>query len=197
VHPVDPGRHHRRVTAAPTALVLRPLRLDDEAAFRRARTAMAAEGFTFGLWFEDDTSFPEYVRLIQRRSRGLDLEGRLVPSTFLVADVGGVIVGRTSIRHELNDFLLQEGGHIGYGVLREHRRRGYATEILRRSLDITDGLGIARVLVTCDNDNLGSATVIERCGGVFDSYTTGESGARMRRYWIERSVTPAPARSRP
>ena len=183
------------VTADPPALVLRPLRLDDEAAFRPAHAAMAAEGFTFGLWFDDDTSFPEYVRLAERRSRGLDLEGRLVPSTFLVADVGGVIVGRASIRHELNDFLLQEGGHIGYAVLPEHRRRGYATEILHRSLDVTDGLGIARVLVTCDDDNVGSATVIERCGGVFDSYATGESGARVRRYWIDRSVTPAPARS--
>ena len=185
------------VTADPTALVLRPLRLDDEAAFRRAHAEMATEGFTFGLWYDDDTSFPDYVRLIERRSRGLDLEGRLVPSTFLVADVGGAIVGRASIRFELNDFLLREGGHIGYGVLRAHRRQGYATEILRRSMDITDDLGIARVLVTCDDDNVGSATVIERCGGVFDSYTTGESGERMRRYWIDRSVTPAPARSRP
>lgn len=197
VHRVGPGASIVGVIADPAALVLRPLRLDDEAAFRRAHAAMAAEGFTFGLWFDDDTSFPEYVRMTERRSRGLDLEGRLVPSTFLVADVGGVIVGRASIRHELNEFLLQEGGHIGYGVLRQHRRRGYATGILRRSLEITDGLGIARVLVTCDDDNLGSATVIERCGGVFDSYTTGESGARMRRYWIDRSVTPAPARSRP
>lgn len=185
------------VTPDLPTLVLRPLRLGDEAAFRRAHAAMAAEGFTFGLWFDDGTSFPDYLRLIERRSRGLDLEGRLVPSSFLVADVGGVVVGRASIRHELNDFLRQEGGHIGYGVLREHRRRGYATEILRRSLDVTDGLGIARVLVTCDDDNVGSARVIERGGGVLDSYTTGESGARMRRYWIERSITPAPASSRP
>ena len=62
-----------------------------------------------------------------------------VPSTFLVADVGGVIVGRTSIRHELNEFLAREGGHIGYGVLAEHRRRGYATEILRHSLVVARG----------------------------------------------------------
>jgi predicted acetyltransferase len=181
---------------ASDALVLRPLRLDDEDAFRRAHAAMADEGFTFGLWFDDDTSFPDYVRLWERRRQGLDLEGRMVPSTFLVADVGGVIVGRASIRHELNEFLLEEGGHIGYGVLREHRRRGHGTEILRRALDVTDGLGIERVLVTCDDDNVGSATIIERCGGVFDSYTTGESGAPLRRYWIDRPgaapVTAAP-----
>ena len=38
----------------------------------------------------------------------------LVPATFLVADVDGVLVGRTSIRHELDEFLAREGGHIGY-----------------------------------------------------------------------------------
>jgi predicted acetyltransferase len=179
------------------ALVLRSLRLDDEAVFRRGHAAMAAEGFTFGLWFEEGMDFADYVSLVDRRGRGLDLTGRLVPSTFLVADVGGEIVGRASIRHELNEFLVQEGGHIGYGVLREHRRRGYATEILRRSLDVTDGLGIDRVLVTCDDDNVGSATVIERCGGVLDSHVTGESGTLMRRYWIDRAVTPARGRSRP
>jgi predicted acetyltransferase len=59
-----------------------------------------------------------------------------VPATFLVADVDGAIVGRVSIRHELNDHLTHFGGHIGYGVRPAHRRRGYATEILRQSLVI-------------------------------------------------------------
>jgi predicted acetyltransferase/nicotinamidase-related amidase len=173
-------------------LRLRPLRYDDEAAFRRAHAAMAAEGFTFGIEFEDGTGFAAYVDTLERRRRGLDLDGRLVPSTFVVADVGGEIVGRSSIRHELNEFLAHEGGHIGYGVLAEHRRRGYATEILRQSLAIAAAHGVDRALVTCDDDNVGSAAVIERCGGVFESHTVGESGKPMRRYWIDQDPT-APA----
>jgi predicted acetyltransferase len=47
-----------------------------------------------------------------------------VPSTFLVAEVGGALVARTSIRHELNEHLAALGGHIGYGVRPGHRRRG-------------------------------------------------------------------------
>jgi predicted acetyltransferase len=165
-------------------LILRPLRVDDEAAVLRAQRLMAADDFVFALSYEDGMPFADYVARMHRRARGDDLPERWVPSSFLLADVDGEIVGRSSIRHRLNDFLAHEGGHIGYGVLPEHRRRGYATEILRQSLQVAAEHGVDRALVTCDDDNVGSATVIERCGGVFDSHIVGENGVRMRRYWI-------------
>jgi predicted acetyltransferase len=172
--------------AAPVAarLRLRALRYDDERAFRRAHEAMAADAFPFGLAFEPGMDFGTYVDLMERRRHGLDLPPRWVPSTFVVADVGGEIVGRSSIRHQLNDFLAREGGHIGYGVLPGHRRRGYATEILRQSLGVAAGLGIERALVTCDDTNIGSAAVIERCGGEFEGTVVGEDGGLMCRYWV-------------
>lgn len=108
-----------------------------------------------------------------------------MPTTFLVADVAGRIVGRVSIRHELNERLLVEGGHIGYAVLQEYRRRGYASEILRQSLVVARTLGVERVLITCDDDNVGSSAVIERCGGVLDSMSTADDGHAVRRYWID------------
>ncbi len=167
-------------------LRLRPLRLDDESAFAAAHRALAADDFVFGFDFDDTTVWPTYLERLDRQRRGIDLPGHLVPATFLVADVGGTIVGRSSIRHELNDFLAWEGGHIGYGVLPEHRRRGHATEILRQSLVIARSVGVDRVLVTCDDDNVGSAAVIERCGGVAEPGPALDSaGTAIRRYWID------------
>ena len=167
-------------------LRLRPLQPADEAEFLAGHRAMKADGFVLGLGLETTSSWPEYLRQLADERQGRNLPADRVPSTFLVADVGGVIVGRTSIRHELTEYLRREGGHIGYGVLPQHRRRGYATEILRQSLVIARSYGIGEVLVTCDENNTGSIAVIERCGGRLDSVVTRTPpAAPVRRYWID------------
>lgn len=169
-----------------TLLRLRPPRLDDEAAFRAAHQVMAAEEFIFGLGLEPTTPWDTYLEALQDQRCGLNLAEGRVPATFLVADVAGLIVGRTSIRHQLNDQLKQAGGHIGYGVLPPYRRRGYATEILRQSLVIARANGVDRALLTCDDDNAGSIAVIERCGGRLDSVIRlKDSAVLLRRYWID------------
>jgi predicted acetyltransferase len=167
-------------------LRLRPLQLRDEKAFTAGHRAMSREQFPFGLGYEPGMAWSKYLDRLHAWRLGADLPSGFVPSTFLVAEVDGEIVGRTSIRHELNEFLASEGGHIGYAVLAGHRRRGYATEILRQSLVIARAICIERVLVTCDEDNVGSAKVIERCGGVFESIVdSSEGGPPKRRFWIE------------
>lgn len=158
--------------------------MEDEAIVLAAHETMAAEDFAFALALGDDDDFAGYVERLARLQRGEPPLGRYVASTFLLADVDGQVVGRSSIRHELNDFLRHEGGHIGYCVLPGHRRRGHATEILRQSLEIAHERGVDRVLVTCDDDNVGSATIIERAGGVLEDTVVNEAGGLTRRYWI-------------
>src|SRR4030095_9707363 len=97
-----------------------------------------------------------------------------VSTTFLLAFVATRIVGRVSIRHSLNAFLERVGGHIGYVVVPEFRRRGYATTILRLCVQIARGeLGSKRILVTCDDDNIGSIRTIERNGGILENVISG------------------------
>lgn len=99
-----------------------------------------------------------------------------------MAEVDGKTVARVSTRHELNEYLEREGGHIGFGVLREHRRRGYATEILRQALDILAHEGLTTALSTCD-DNIASAASIERCGGE-PADRVDVDGTLIRRYLV-------------
>ena len=168
-----------------SGLWLRPLSVADEASVRLAHDELALDGFSFLLDEADGESWGEYIARLAMVARGTDVPPDRVPATFLVAEVGGVIVGRTSVRHQLNEYLAAAGGHIGYGVRPGFRRRGYATEILRQSLLRARALGIEVALVTCDIDNVGSATVIERCGGVLDGVVPDPGGGPpKRRYWI-------------
>ena len=168
------------------ALRLRPLREADEAAFAAAHAASTSETFRFGSGYEPGMPWAAYLSAQEDHRHGRNLPPRFVPGTFLVADVAGQIVGRASIRFALNDILLREGGHIGYGVVPQHRRRGYATEILRQSLIIARAQGVGRVLVTCDEDNIGSRAVIEGCGGRLESVLDpGDGRPPKRRYWID------------
>jgi predicted acetyltransferase len=162
-------------------LHLRPLRGDDEAEFMAAHSQLRADAFIFALGRQVDMSWDDYLEHLAANEQGRDLAEGRVPMTLLAADVGGTIVGRTAIRHRLNEFLAHEGGHIGYAVIPGRRRRGYGTEILRQSLEVARSLGLERVLITCDDSNVGSATVIERSGGVLDSVVVASAGNRVRR----------------
>ena len=90
------------------------------------------------------------------------------------------MIGFLAVRHTLNAFLLEEGGHIGYSIRPSRRREGHATRALSLGLDRAAGLGIERALVTCDDDNEPSRRTIESNGGVFEDVRNGKL-----RYWID------------
>jgi predicted acetyltransferase len=165
-------------------LRVRPLTVDDEKEARSAHAEMARDRFTFLLDWDPRDAWPEYLERLHDRRRVLAMTADRVPATFLVAEVGAALVGRTSIRHKLNDHLAAVGGHIGYGVRPGHRRRGCATGILRQSLIIARAEGVGRVLLTCEENNRPSATVIERVGGALEDIRVDADGTRMRRYWL-------------
>jgi predicted acetyltransferase len=165
-------------------LRLRPLRDSDEREVLAAHAELADDDFTFLLFWEPEDCWSGYVRQLERHRNGSDIPDGMVPATFLVAEVEGELVGRVSIRHELNDWLTRVGGHIGYCVRPAHRRRGYATEILRQSLIVARAVGVERALVSCNDANVASARAIERCGGVLEN-VVDEEGSRKRRYWID------------
>ena len=113
-------------------------------------------------------------------------QGDIVPETELWCIVDGEFAGRVSIRHELNDSLREIGGHIGYDTVPRFRGRGVATEMLRQSLPIARELGITRALVTTTEDNLASARVIEKNGGILTGRRELMAGRVVKRYyWIE------------
>jgi len=90
------------------------------------------------------------------------------------------VVGFLALRHELNAFLREEGGHIGYAVRPGRRRQGYATRALGLAVRRAAELGLEQVLVTCDDDNAASRATIVANGGVLEDVRKGK-----QRYWID------------
>jgi len=108
----------------------------------------------------------------------------LVPAhTYLLEGDGGRILGAINIRHRLNDYLLNYGGHIGYGIRPSERRKGYATLMLSMALPLVKSLGIYKVLITCDKNNVASAKTIINNGGILENEVE-EDGETIQRYWI-------------
>jgi predicted acetyltransferase len=167
-------------------LVLRRPRQDEEEEFLRAHRATSPEVPSFLHYYEEGMPFRRYLEVLAEREQGINLPStNHVPSTFLFAFVGTRIVGRASIRHSLNAFLERMGGHIGYVVVPEFRRRGYASIILRLCVQIArDSYGIRRVLVTCDDDNIASIRTIEKNGGILENVIRDPGLKPKRRYWI-------------
>lgn len=85
---------------------------------------------------------------------------------WLVDEENDTFIGEISIRHRLTEALERYGGHIGYGVRYSCWNKGYGTEMLRLALEKAKGLGLSRILITCDDDNPASARVMEHNGFV-------------------------------
>lgn len=141
-------------------------------------------GLRPGVELDSPQGFAAWVDgLIAAEDRNLPAPEGWVHCTFRWIVEGDRYLGGIALRHELNDFLLRAGGHIGYGVRPSERRRGLASFALGEMLVEAGKLGLDRVLVTCNVDNVGSARTIESRGGVLEDVRATEIGT-LKRYWI-------------
>lgn len=130
--------------------------------------------------------FSTYVANLHKSANGQDLvPGHVPQSTFWLAAEADILLGTIRIRQRLNEQLSHEGGHIGYGIRPSFRRRGLGTMQLRLALPKALALGLTRLLVTCDTDNIASARIIEKNGGELENQVISHSSGKLvSRYWI-------------
>lgn len=168
-------------------LILRQLSLSDSEAFNEGLALFSdMESFWYTFTWVPGMSHEEHLKILDDEIKGLNLEPHRVPGTMLYAFLEGKIVGRCNIRHELNEHLKIFGGHIGYSVATPYRNRGIASEILKQSLEYCrNKLKLEKVLLTCNNENIGSNKTIEKNGGILENTIYNkDKDIYTRRYWI-------------
>lgn len=130
--------------------------------------------------------FDLYLKEVEQAELGQNLKpGYVSQNTFWLVLDHKTIVGESRLRHSLTAMLEIEGGNIGYAIRPSHRLNGYGTQILKFTLIEAARLGLAKVLVTCDADNIGSQKIILANGGVFDGETVSPNSRKwVQRYWV-------------
>ena len=134
-----------------------------------------------GFWDAENFVYEEWLKNNQDNEMGINLPEGWVPDIQLVAfSIDGQAVGFLNIRLCLNDFLLEEGGHIGYSIRPSVRGKGYAKEALRQGLQVAKEKNIKKALVTCSTENPASRAVIVANGGELEDVRNG-----TERYWMD------------
>ena len=163
-------------------ILRRPTLADKEAVLNMmAEFEQSQSAHDGGFWDAENFDYEEWLKNNQDHEMGLNLPEGWVPDIQLVAfSRNGQAVGFLNLRLRLSDFLLEEGGHIGYSIRPSERGKGYAKESLRQGLQVAKGKNIKRALVTCSTENPASRAVILANGGGLEDVRNG-----TERYWID------------
>lgn len=121
--------------------------------------------------------------------RNQEVSGKVPETTYFCLDSDrDIFVGAVTIRHYLTK-QLQCSGHIGDGIRPSERGKGYATAMIGLALQEAGRLGIQKVLMCCDKQNIASAKSIVRNGGVLEN-EAAVNGVVKQRCWINNGTKP-------
>ncbi len=156
--------------------------------FLAALQEFQKEGLPWVMDIDPDQLSRDFEDFVAKENSKMTLwtEAPPVPQTELWAVLDKEYVGRIAIRHQLNDDLKIMGGHIGYDTRPSFRGRGIASSMLAQALPIARSLGISEALLTCNDTNVPSIRIIEKCGGELrERKPQSPNGPMKRYYWIQ------------
>ena len=139
--------------------------------------------------FKDVTSenFEEFLTKLEENKYIEDINPNYAnQTTFILTDENNHVYGAGNLRHSLKGNLINIGGHIGYAMRPSERGKGYGKKQLLLFLQKAKEMGIDKALLTCRENNMASARVIEKCCGEKDySVPSMYEGIMESRYWID------------
>lgn len=131
-------------------------------------------------------NYEDWLEFLSRIKNGSN-EEKLCPNRqyFLIRENDNKIIGLINIRYDLNEWMLKYGGNIGYSIRPTERRKGYNKINLFLAIEKCQEMGLKKVLLITDNDNVASIKTIESLGGVLNNKIKNEEGSGLiSRYYI-------------
>ena len=130
--------------------------------------------------------FNEMINRVQEVEAGKKLEGYAASTTYwLYDDKRNILIGASNLRHYLTKAGLETWGHIGYGIRPSERKKGFATQLLKLTLEEARIKNIDKVLLGAYVGNIASWKVMEKCGAELENIVIEDkTGLPIKRYWI-------------
>ena len=124
-----------------------------------------------------------------KRCLNMEIKGfseRCQSKTFLlIRENDNKIVGSINVRWNLNEEMLKFGGHIGYGIRPTERRKGYNKINLYLGMIEAQKIGLEKVMLGCDVENIASNKSIEALGGELERTEVDPyDGILTNIYWL-------------
>lgn len=142
---------------------------------------------TYELYKLAEVNFEEYINELKNTELGIGLPEGWVPSNnYWLIDSNNEVLGVIRIRHRVDNECLQTIGHIGYEIKKTRRREGNGNQILKLRLVEATKIGIDNILITCNEQNIGSVKIIEKNDGKLrSSFRDLDTGERVLQYTVE------------
>ncbi|GMQ60532.1 GNAT family N-acetyltransferase [Vallitalea sediminicola] len=141
---------------------------------------------SYELYTKAEKDFNEFIKDLLDSSKGINIPEGWVPcSSFWLVDNVGEVIGVIRIRHSVDSEFLQMIGHIGYEIKSTHRKKGYGSKLVELGLLEARKLGLEEVIITCDENNIGSKRIIEKFKGKYiKSFFDDESESNVLQYRV-------------
>lgn len=96
------------------------------------------------------------------------------------------IVGSANVRENLNEKTYYTIGNVGYYIKKSARNNGYATKALKLIKEYYKSIGINRILLMCEEDNIESQKVILNNDGILEkTIKKSNTNNNILCYWID------------
>lgn len=117
--------------------------------------------------------------------------GRSQSKTFLlIRKNDNRVIGAINIRWNLPEAMKKFSSNIGYGIRPTERRKGYNKINLYLGLIEAKKLGLDKVMLVCEADNLGSSKTMQALGGIHErTEIDPQDGVLTSVYWFNVNET--------